>query len=78
MEELAECCLQETFDVVNRDDITQEMFINKLKLNGIIISETIRGIECTFDFMLDPDYSDEILVLNFDKYGNFINFSDES
>lgn len=56
----------------------QEMFINKLSLNGVVICETTNGITCTLDFMLNPDYSDEILVFNFNEDGTFINFTHES
>ena len=63
----------EIFDIDSSDEITAAMIAEKLEPRGIVITNDNDGmIDCTFDFSLPEEYTDQLLVIHFnDKYEIF-------
>ena len=78
LDELQEEVL-EIFDVSSVKEITSDLFIDELYLRNITIAETKDGwIDCTMDFSLPDEYSDELLVVRFDEKYEIYDISHES
>ncbi len=79
LEEMDEEALLEIFDVDSVDEITTEIFVQILEPRQIWIAPTSSGdIDCTFDFSLPEEYSDQLLVLRFDSQLDLTDISHES
>jgi|GEM_PF-2124330 len=77
IEELDE--IHELFDVDSNDKISFEMFVEKLDLRAIAINvDKENGIDCTLDFSLQKEYSDELLVVSFNDKHEIYSITHES
>lgn len=69
--EIDENCLTEYFEIGSVEELTSEVFITKLELRSISIApieeSKSNDIDCTLDFSLDKELSDELLVFRFNK-----------
>ena len=64
MDELDE--YSDIFDVDSTDEVSEIMVAEKLESRGIFLSHDNNGrIECTFDFSLPEEYTDQLLVIRF-------------
>lgn len=78
LDELSEDML-EIFEVDSVDVITSEMFINQLELRSVSIApDRNNEIDCTLDFSLPEEYTDELLVVRFDSQHQIYDISHES
>ena len=77
--ELDEDALLEALGVQSREEATPERFIDALEPRGITLLSGKEGeLDCIFDFSLDPEVSDELLVIRFDQKGEIIDICHES
>lgn len=78
LEELTEDVLTK-FKVENVEKLTNDILIKGLVLSEVWFSCNIENeLDLTFDFRLIPEYSDELLVVRFDKTGEIIDIAHES
>ena len=66
--EIEEQVLLDYFDVETLQQITPERFLQKLEPRTIWIAPTVSPngeIDCTFDFSIEEEISDELLVISF-------------
>lgn len=63
--------------MIDNDELTNENFVKLLKLQSVS-SWYGRNSELVLDYMIDPEQSDQILVVKFDLDGNFNEISWES
>lgn len=71
--------ITEVFGVETKDEITTEMFVEKLEPRLIRIGlNSEKKIDCTFDFSLPMEHSDELLVVSFDEQYEVCDLSHES
>ena len=79
LEELDKEYLLPYFEAKSMAEITPERFIEKLEMRTISIAPTKDGsCDCTLDFSIDPELSDELLVFRFDKNFEIYDISHES
>lgn len=70
---------EELFPGVEISDITAAMIVPKLQLNSVGIHVNAAGeAELNLDYVINFDYSDELLAVYFDKDGNIITYAHES
>lgn len=78
LDELSEDMLT-VFEVDSVDEITSERFINQLKLRTVSIApDRNNEIDCTLDFSLPEEYTDELLVVRFNTRHQIYDLSHES
>lgn len=78
IEELAEDLLS-LLELNSIDELTPEIFMNVLEPRSIRIGPNNKGaIECSFDYSLPEDYSDELLVVSFDSNLEIYHVTQES
>ncbi|MGY3777725.1 DUF2004 domain-containing protein [Isobaculum melis] len=78
LEELTEETLAH-LKVDSVDQVTNQLLIENLILSGAWFSlDKNNGLELTFDFKLVPEFSDELLVVRFDRTGKILYVSHES
>ena len=78
-EELDEDALLEALGVKSREEITPQRFLDALEPRGItLVQGKEEGLDCIFDFSLDPDVSDELLVIRFDQNREIVDIAHES
>ena len=72
--------LMALFGVASVEKLSPEIFIQNIDLNGLHIAEIgdTGTIDCTVDFSLNEEYSDELLVFSFDNELNIVDISHES
>jgi hypothetical protein len=71
--------LLDLLEVDSVKEITKEMFLEALELRGLHICETKNdGVICVFDFSLDEEYTDELLVVAFNDVLEVIYITNES
>jgi len=71
--------LHELFDVPSNNNITPELFVQKLELRAVAMHRNNEDIlECVLDFVLPDDYSSEILVVCLDCQGELLYIIQES
>ncbi|MDM5248414.1 DUF2004 domain-containing protein [Lysinibacillus sp. G4S2] len=71
--------LLETLSMVAVEEITNEALIDVLEPRCIRISANqLHQLDCVFDFSLDENYSDELLVVYFDENFEVYSISHES
>ncbi|GAB0167905.1 DUF2004 domain-containing protein [Lysinibacillus sp. CTST325] len=71
--------LLETLSMVTVEEITNEALIDVLQPRCIRISANQQHhLDCVFDFSLDVNYSDQLLVVYFDENFEVYNISHES
>ena len=81
-EQLAEMdgdALTGAFGAERREEITPEAFAAALEPRGITLAPAGEGkLQCAFDFSLDPEITDELLVIRFDQGLEITDISHES
>ena len=71
--------LHEIFGVESNDELTVDMFVEKLELIALAINvDKNIGLNCTLDFSISPDYSDQLLVVVFNSQGELVYITHES
>jgi len=79
LEETDRDYLIDAFGVDSVSDITREEFIDKLSVRCIRIGpDKENKIDCVFDFSLEEEYTDELLVVFFDDAYTITDISHES
>ncbi len=79
IEELDEDALLEALGVKSREEITPQRFLDALEPRGItLVQGKEEGLDCIFDFSLDPEVSDELLVIRFDQNREIVDIAHES
>lgn len=71
--------LAEFFNVTDVTQLTSEKIIRNLYLNNIVFYHDNRNsIQIVFDYMINPEISDEILVVSCDLSGKVVGLTHES
>ncbi len=83
LECINEDALLKIFQVDSIKQINTELLIEKLELTHIFMSpynslDSGDVIECTFDFCLDKEYTDELLVMRFNEKLELVGIAHES
>jgi len=84
VKDFVQCQLDEIKEALlekfNVKEISLEFFLTKLKLSGVSIQDSNdqESFKINFDYCIDEELSDELLVLYFDKNGEFILVAHES
>ncbi|MDR2507810.1 MAG: DUF2004 domain-containing protein [Candidatus Accumulibacter sp.] len=79
LEGLDEDALLSVFPVKSVQAITRDMFLAALEPRAIRIGFNSQGkLDCVFDFSLDEEISDELLVICFDEQFEITNITQES
>ena len=71
-------CLCGYFQIGSPEELTDELFYEKLELRTLAIKPQEDGEDCTLDFSIDKEFSDELLVVRFDRAGNISDLCWES
>ena len=79
MEEMDEDALTGALGVECREEVTPERFLDALEPRGITLAPTKDGgMDCTFDFSLDPAVTDQLLAIRFGQGREICDISHES
>ncbi len=79
MEEMDEDALTGALGVECREEVTPERFLDALEPRGITLAPTKDGgMDCTFDFSLDPAVTDQLLAIRFGQDREICDISHES
>ncbi|MCI9508370.1 MAG: DUF2004 domain-containing protein [Angelakisella sp.] len=79
VEEMDEDALTGALGVQRREEITPERFLDALEPRGITLAPAKDGgIDCIFDFSLDPEITDELLVIRFGQNQEITDICHES
>lgn len=81
LEELEEAPLLASLGVASREEATPERFIQVLELRGVTVAPrpgAEEEMDCTLDFCLDPEITDELLVFRFTPELELYDISHES
>ena len=81
LQEMDEAPLLASLGVSSREEATPERFVQRLELRGVTVAPlpgAQEEMDCTLDFCLDPEITDQLLVFRFTQELELYDISHES